>query len=82
MTTTPLLLESARDPRIIDDAAAEIVSRLAEHTTGNCYIDAEVLIESGVRDLSVYGGGERPSRTCSSTDACISRDSTPAQPNS
>lgn len=54
------LLASARDPRIMGDAAAEILSRPAKYTTGNCYIDAEVLIESGVRDLSGYGGGERP----------------------
>ena len=27
---------------------------------GKCYIDAEVLVESGVTDLSVYGGGEQP----------------------
>ncbi|NKY50826.1 NAD(P)-dependent oxidoreductase [Nocardia vermiculata] len=54
------LLNSARDPRIMGDAAAEILSRPAAHTTGNCYIDAQVLIESGVRDLSEYGGGTRP----------------------
>ncbi|MDR7166515.1 hypothetical protein J2W56_000233 [Nocardia kruczakiae] len=54
------LLDSARDPAIMGDAAAEILSRPAKYTTGNCYIDAEVLIESGVCDLSGYGGGERP----------------------
>ncbi|MBO0852483.1 MAG: NAD(P)-dependent oxidoreductase [Nocardia sp.] len=54
------LLSRARDPRVMGDAAAEILSRPAKYTTGNCYIDAEVLIESGVRDLSKYGGGDRP----------------------
>ncbi|WP_405137892.1 SDR family oxidoreductase [Nocardia sp. NBC_01388] len=54
------LLASARDPRIMGDAAAEILSRPAEHTTGNCYVDARVLIDSGVAELSGYGGGDRP----------------------
>ncbi|GAB2659140.1 SDR family oxidoreductase [Nocardia goodfellowii] len=54
------LLRSARDPRIMGDAAAEILSRPARDSTGNCYVDARVLIESGATDLSGYGGGTQP----------------------
>ncbi|WP_067693641.1 SDR family oxidoreductase [Nocardia jejuensis] len=54
------LLASSRDPRIMGDAAAEILSRPARHSTGNCYVDAPLLIESGVTDLSGYGGGDHP----------------------
>lgn len=53
-------LESARSPRIMGDAAIEILSRPAKSTTGQCYIDAEVLTEAGVADLSRYGGGPAP----------------------
>ena len=42
------------------DAAAEILSREARYNTGNCYIDAAALIESGRTDLSEYGGGTNP----------------------
>lgn len=54
------LLESSRSPRIMGDAAAEILSREAKFNTGNCYIDATALIESGRTDLSEYGGGANP----------------------
>ncbi|MGW0040131.1 SDR family oxidoreductase [Rhodococcus sp. NPDC003348] len=54
------LLSSSRSPEIMADAAVEIVSRPARTTTGNCYIDADVLTESGVADLSRYGGGDQP----------------------
>lgn len=54
------LLDSARSPEIMADAAVEILSRPARETSGNCYIDAEVLIASGVEDLSRYGGGAHP----------------------
>ena len=53
-------LESARDPQIMADAAVEILSRPARETTGQCYIDSEVLVASGVTDLSRYGGGDDP----------------------
>ncbi|MEV0248125.1 NAD(P)-dependent oxidoreductase [Nocardia sp. NPDC050712] len=56
----PTLLDSARDPRIMGDAAAEILSRPARDSTGSCHIDAHVLLESGVRDLAGYGGGDHP----------------------
>ena len=54
------LATSARSPEIMADAAVEIISRPAKTTTGNCYIDADVLAESGVTDLSRYGGGANP----------------------
>ncbi|WP_330255681.1 NAD(P)-dependent oxidoreductase [Nocardia sp. NBC_00565] len=54
------LLDLARSPEIMADAAVEILSRPARETSGNCYIDAEVLIASGVEDLSRYGGGAHP----------------------
>ncbi|MEV4208546.1 SDR family oxidoreductase [Nocardia salmonicida] len=54
------LISSARSPEIMADAAIEILSRPARETSGNCYIDAEILTASGVEDLSGYGGGATP----------------------
>ncbi|MGW0637902.1 SDR family oxidoreductase [Nocardia salmonicida] len=54
------LISAARSPAIMADAAIEILSRPARETSGNCYIDAEVLTASGVEDLSAYGGGATP----------------------
>jgi citronellol/citronellal dehydrogenase len=54
------LATSARSPEIMADAAVGIISRPAKTTTGNCFIDADVLTESGVTDLSRYGGGTNP----------------------
>jgi len=54
------LAESSRSPEIMGDAAVEIVSRPGREATGNCYIDSDVLLLSGVVDLSRYGGGEQP----------------------
>ncbi|MFD4407154.1 SDR family oxidoreductase [Nocardia sp. NPDC058499] len=54
------LLESSRSPQIMGDAAAEILSREAKFNTGNTYIDAAALLESGRTDLSEYGGGANP----------------------
>ncbi|MGW0249015.1 SDR family oxidoreductase [Nocardia goodfellowii] len=56
------LLARSRSPRIMGDAAAHILTQPARFTTANCYIDAHVLIESGVTDLSSYGGGDNPIR--------------------
>ena len=42
------------------DAAVEILRRPADDTSGNCYIDTDVLTASGVEDLSRYGGGDNP----------------------
>lgn len=55
-------LIGARSPDIMADAAVEILSRPSSEVTGRCFIDADVLTESGVHDLSVYGGGDQPLR--------------------
>ncbi len=44
----------SRRPEIVADAAYEIVSRTARDTTGNFFIDDEVLAEAGMTDLSEY----------------------------
>lgn len=54
------LTAKARDPQIMADAAVAILRRPAAETTGRCYIDADVLAETGVTDLSRYGGGAHP----------------------
>lgn len=54
------MLARSRDPQIMGDAAAEIVSRPAAEVNGDCYIDSQVLVESGVTDLSGDGGGDDP----------------------
>lgn len=54
------LAESSRSPEIMADAAVAIISRPSRETTGNCYIDADVLRSAGVADLSRYGGGDQP----------------------
>ncbi|MBD0322080.1 MAG: NAD(P)-dependent oxidoreductase [Aldersonia sp.] len=56
------LLDTSRSPEIMADAAIEILSRPAKQASGNCYIDADVLTEAGVSDLSRYGGGDNPTR--------------------
>lgn len=56
------LLARSRSPEIMGDAAAEILSRPAEYTTGQCFLDGRVLIDSGRGDLTRYGGGENPIR--------------------
>lgn len=53
-------LANARSPQIMADAAVEVLSRPAREATGQCYIDADVLAETGVTDLSGYGGGDNP----------------------
>ncbi|TWH24542.1 MULTISPECIES: NAD(P)-dependent oxidoreductase [unclassified Aminobacter] len=47
----------SRSPRIMADAAYAIVNRPARETTGNFFIDEEVLREEGVTDFSVYAPG-------------------------
>jgi citronellol/citronellal dehydrogenase len=56
------LAESSRSPEIMADAAVEIFTRPADEVTGQCFIDAALLMESGVTDLSRYGGGDQPIR--------------------
>lgn len=45
----------SRTPQIMADAAHAILTRDPATCTGNFFIDDEVLAESGVTDLSVYG---------------------------
>jgi citronellol/citronellal dehydrogenase len=47
----------SRRPEIMADAAHAILCRPARETTGNFFIDDEVLAEEGVTDLSAYGYG-------------------------
>ncbi|MEZ0381938.1 SDR family oxidoreductase [Mycobacterium sp. pW045] len=54
------LLEKARSPQIMADAAVAILRRPAAEANGQCFIDADVLAENGVTDFSVYGGGPEP----------------------
>jgi citronellol/citronellal dehydrogenase len=44
----------SRRPEIVADAAHHILTRPAHTTTGNFFIDDEVLAEAGVTDLSAY----------------------------
>ena len=53
-------LRASRSPQIMADAAVEVLSRDPAASTGHCFIDADVLREAGVSDLSGYGGGDNP----------------------
>ncbi len=44
----------SRRPEIVADAAHHILTRPARETTGNFFIDDEVLADAGVSDLSAY----------------------------
>ena len=44
----------ARRAEIVADAAHAVVTRPARETTGNFFIDDEVLAEAGMSDLSAY----------------------------
>jgi len=50
----------SRNPEIMADAAVEILSRPAADVNGKCFIDAELLADAGVTDLSRYGGSDDP----------------------
>jgi NAD(P)-dependent dehydrogenase (short-subunit alcohol dehydrogenase family) len=54
------LASRSRSPEIMADAAVTILSRPARELTGQCLIDADVLTEAGMTDLSRYGGGDNP----------------------
>ncbi len=47
-------MRRTRKPEIMADAAYEIFTRPSRETTGNFYIDDEVLAQAGVTDLSAY----------------------------
>jgi citronellol/citronellal dehydrogenase len=54
------LVSASRSPEIMADAAAAILTMTAARANGRCFIDADVLAESGITDLSPYGGGDDP----------------------
>jgi NAD(P)-dependent dehydrogenase (short-subunit alcohol dehydrogenase family) len=54
------LVAASRSPAIMADAAVAVLTRPAAAANGKCFIDSDVLIESGVTDLSPYGGGDDP----------------------
>jgi citronellol/citronellal dehydrogenase len=45
---------ACRTPEILADAAYVILNRPSEETTGNFYVDDEVLASVGVTDLEKY----------------------------
>ncbi|GAA3985664.1 NAD(P)-dependent oxidoreductase [Streptomyces plumbiresistens] len=51
------LASRSRSPEIMADAALAVLSRPPHEQTGNTLIDADVLAEVGITDLSGYGGG-------------------------
>jgi NAD(P)-dependent dehydrogenase (short-subunit alcohol dehydrogenase family) len=50
----------SRSPQIMADAAVEILSRPPAEVNGKCFVDSAVLAETGITDLSRYGGGDDP----------------------
>lgn len=54
------LVVRSRSTDIMSDAAVAILTRPAAEANGKCYIDADILAETGVTDLSAYGGGDNP----------------------
>ncbi len=48
------IYKASRKPAIVADAAFHILNQPADKTTGNFFIDEEVLIEAGVRDFECY----------------------------
>jgi citronellol/citronellal dehydrogenase len=54
------LMDASRSPQIMADAAVEILSRPPADVNGKCFIDSAVLAETGVTDLTRYGGGDNP----------------------
>jgi NAD(P)-dependent dehydrogenase (short-subunit alcohol dehydrogenase family) len=53
-------MATARVPQIMADAAVVVLSRPPAACTGQTLVDADVLAEAGVSDLSRYGGGDAP----------------------
>jgi len=48
------VVKRSRKPEIVADAAFEILSKPSAETTGNYFIDEEVLKEAGVTDFKHY----------------------------
>lgn len=51
------MVQSARTPEIVADAAVEVLSRPGAECTGNFFTDEAVLAEAGRGDLSAYSAG-------------------------
>ena len=49
----------SRSPDIMADAAHAILTRPSRETTGNFFIDEQVLREEGVTDFSIYAPGAK-----------------------
>ncbi|WP_278265222.1 NAD(P)-dependent oxidoreductase [Nocardia sp. AG03] len=49
-------IAKARTPEIVADAAVAILGKDARTTTGNTFLDVDVLRAEGITDLSAYGG--------------------------
>ncbi|OPX06560.1 NAD(P)-dependent oxidoreductase [Mycobacterium sp. AT1] len=54
------LVAASRGPEIMADAATAILAMPPASANGRCFVDADVLTESGITDLSSYGGGDNP----------------------
>jgi NAD(P)-dependent dehydrogenase (short-subunit alcohol dehydrogenase family) len=54
------MLAASRSTDIMADSAVAILTRAPSEVNGQCYIDVDALAESGVTDLSRYGGGPNP----------------------
>lgn len=52
-------VRNSRTPQIMADAAYEILTRPAGHTTGHTFVDEEVLRESGATDFEGYRAAPR-----------------------
>lgn len=50
----PFLMDKSRKPSIMADAAHHIVTQDSRAVTGNCFIDEEVLMQSGVNQFDQY----------------------------
>jgi len=48
------ILQASRDPRIVADAALQVISQDSRKVSGHFFIDEEVLREAGVSDFSGY----------------------------
>lgn len=54
------LASRSRVPEITADAALAVLSRPPREQTGQTLVDADVLADAGITDLSRYGGGDNP----------------------
>jgi citronellol/citronellal dehydrogenase len=54
------LASASRSPEIMADAATQILTGTPKDANGQTYIDADVLTNAGITDLSRYGGGDDP----------------------